>query len=431
MIRKPIVVLLVCMLVSSTLLVGACAKAPVTEAPEKSLTVGVSATYTGGMAAIGKHVSDGMIDYLHWIASQGGIEYKDPVSGQTERVAIKVIWEDNQYDVAKATSAYKRLRAGGANVIIAFGSTPGEACAASCSRDKLPYLSWYSYASPAGYAPKPQYYWSLLPTIGESSTGMAKWFVKEKWQGVETPKVGYMAADIPSWRVLRKPGLMEPYIESIGGELVGIEFMPVTATDLSVPITRLIIDKKADCIIFIGTLGQTVVAAKDIIRLGIDLDETTIICNLSAWDESLFKSISREVEGLYGEIFSTLPTEDVPGMKVVREVSEWAGRSPEEVNVNYITGFVGSLVLEAAVKRALEKKGYESVASSGEDIRWELANFAPLDTGGLMPEVKITHPEVEPYFLVYTRITQAKGGRLNVVSDWITIDLIEGAIEID
>ena len=398
------------------------------EAGQKILTVGVSATYTGGMASIGKHVSDGEIDYLNWLANKGGIRYKDPVSGKNEQVALNVIWEDNQYNVTRAVTAYKKFRARKANVIFGFGSTPGEACAASASRNKLPYLSWYSYASPAGYKPKPQYYWTLLPTICESVTPMIKWFVNDKWQGKNKPRVGLMAANLPSWRVLGKQGLMDGYIKSIGGELAGIEFIPMLTTDLSVPITRLVIDNKADCIVLAGTLSQTVLLAKELVRLKLDPKTTTVICNLSSWDESLFKSIPEEVEGLYGEIHVVPNDEDVPGMKKVKEVARWAGRDPEDVVINYTNGHLGALVLEEAIKRALEKNGYEKVVNSGEAIRNELHHFKAFDVGGLAPNVGVVHPD-EPYFVNAARIVQAKGGKFSLAGDWTSMDRIKGALE--
>jgi ABC-type branched-subunit amino acid transport system substrate-binding protein len=397
-------------------------------ARKKSIIVGVSATYTGGFASVGKYVSDGEIDYLNWIANHGGIEYIDPASGKKEKVALEVMWEVNQYDVSKAITAYKRLRAKGANVITGFGSTPGEASAANASREKLPYLSWYSYASPAGYKPKPQYYWSLLPSIAESITPMIKWFVKEKWQGPGVPRVGIMSADLPSWRVLGKPGMMDQYVKSIGGKFAGIEFIPLLATDLSIPITRLVKDEKVDCLILIGTLSQTVVMAKDLQRLGIDKKKTVVICNASAWDESLFKSIPEAVTGLYGEVFTVSRDEDVPGMKKVKEVAKWAGRKPEHVVINYTNGFIGSIVLEAAIKRALEKKGYENVVKSGDAIRDELHNFKAVDVGGLAPAIEVRYPDM-PYFVNYSRVVEAKDGKFKIAGKWTVIDRIKGALD--
>ena len=398
-------------------------------AREKSITVGVSATYTGGVAATGKHVSNGIIDYLKWLGSRGGIEYNDPVSGKKERVAVKVTWEDNQYNVTQAVAAYKRFKARRANVIIGYGSTPGEACSASASRDKIPYLAWYAYASPAGYKPRPQYYWTFMPSICEAINPMIKWFLKYKWQGSGTPKIGIMSTDLPSWRVLGKPGLMDSYVKSIGAELVGIEFVPILTTDLSIPITRLAVEKKADCIILpLAVVSSTVVAARDIRRLNIDTKKTTFVFNTSAWDESLLKSIPGELEGMYGEGHVAQRNEDVPGMNQLKEVATWAGRKPDEVVLTYTIGHLGSRVLETAIKRALEKNGYKAVSKTGKAVRDELANFKTLDTGKLSPPVKVLYKD-KPYFINYARVFEATGGKFVPRGDWISVDPIKGTLD--
>lgn len=399
-----------------------------TGARQKTIKIGVSAVYSGATAGTGESVSDGMLDYLNWIRRRGGIEYKDPGSGKKDRIAINVIWEDNAYDVGKSMTVYKRFRARKVNVIFGFGSTPGEACAATASRDKLPYLSTYATASPAGYKPKPQYYFAFMPTIGEVETPPIKWFVKEKWQETRTPRIGILCMNVPSWRILGKPGHMDSYIKSVGGELVGIEFIPLLSTDLSVPITRLVVDKKADCLFLIGILGQTVVLAKDLYRLGIDTKKTVVMCAVPCWDESLFKSIPKEIEGLYGQTTVVSRDEDVPGMRKVKEVAKWAGRKPEEIIFNYTNGFLGALVLEAVIQKALEKNGYQTVVKSGKAIRDELHNFKGLDIGGLAPSVGVTYPDY-PYFTKYTRMVEAKGGKFRVAGDWVAVDRIRGLID--
>lgn len=410
-----------------TLLVGLLMTPALTQAAGKTLTIGISATYTGFAAGTGS-VSDGEIDYLKWLASRGGIEYKDPKTGKMERVGLKILWEDNQYNVAKSVAIYKRFRARGANLITGIGSTPGEACAPSASRNKLPYLSWYAYASPAGHKPKPQYYWTCAATICEAITPMIKWVIKDKLKGVEKPRIGIMAMNVPSWRVLAKPGLMDLYIKKLGGELAGIEFMPPLTTDLSLPITRLIKDKKADAIVHVGVISHTVVLAKDLQRLGIDTKKIPIVCNLSSWDETLFKSIPEEMEGMYGEALTVLPEEDTPGVKKAKMVARWAGRKPGAVNLNYLSGLVGSMLIEEAFKRVLAKAGYEAVARSGQLLRDELQTFKEFDTGGIAPSVGVMHT-VEPFFLNKAHVIQARGGKFHKVSDWYTVDIIEGAIK--
>lgn len=398
-------------------------------AEEKTITIGVTAVYTGGFSATGKVVADGQIDYLKWTDDKGGIEYKDPVSGKSEKVRIRVISEDNQYNAAKAVAVYNNLKAQGVNAIIGFGSTPGEACSAFASQDKIPYFSWYSYASPTGYKPKPQYYWSFLPTIAESITPMIKWVITKKSQeGIKTPKIGIMAANIPSWQVIGKPGLMEGYIKSIGGELAGIEFIPPVATDLSRHIVKLVFENKANGIILAGVLSHTVVMARDLKRLGIDPVKTPVICNVSAWDETLFQSIPTEIEGLYGEVHMVSVDSDIPGMKMVKEIAVHAGRNPNSLMINYTNGMVGSILLVTAIQRALEKVGYEKAAQSGEAIRDELHNFKAFDPFGLAPTIEVKYPDL-PYFLNYARIVQAKNGKVTDAGDWISVDRIEGTLE--
>lgn len=289
-----------------------------TGSDEKILTLGVSGTFTGALASVGEHVSNGMTDYLNWTANHGGIEFKDPESGKNKRIRIKVISEDNQYNAVKSAMAYARLKSRGVRAIIGFGSTPGEACAALASRDKIPYLSWYAYASPAGFRPSPQYYWTFLPTIAEAATPMIKWFVKKKWHGQGQPKIGIISLNLPSWRVLEKPGLTDAYVESIGGRLAGIEFISPRATDISLPLTRLVFEKNADCLILMGVLSQAVLLAKEMRRMGIDPEKVIVICNISAWDESIFKSVPKAVEGFHGEVHTVSLDKDVPGMRKLK-----------------------------------------------------------------------------------------------------------------
>ncbi|MGE0087800.1 MAG: ABC transporter substrate-binding protein [Desulfococcaceae bacterium] len=369
-------------------------------ADEKIITIGVSGTYSGGFAAVGKNVGDGMTDYFSYLVNQGGIAYKDPVSGKNEKMPIRIHIEDNHYNMNRAVTAYRELRAKGANVIIGFGSTPGEICASLASQDRFPYLAWYSYASPIAYWPRPQYYWSFLPAVSESATPIIKWFVTQKWQGKGKPKIGILAADLPSWRVLGKPGLMDGYIRSQGGESAGIEFVPLETGDMIAPIAKLLFHQKADCLVFIGASSQTPVLVKDMKRLGTDPEKITVICSLSAWDESLFSSVPQEIEGIYGEVHAVSPDTDTPGIRMVKTAAKAAGRDPEKIVMNYINGFMGAFVLETAIRRALEKHGYETVVRSGSAIRDELHSFGSADPMGLAPAIEVRHTE-QPYFINY------------------------------
>lgn len=237
-----------------------------------------------------------------------------------------------------------------------------------------------------------------------------------------------MAADLPSWQVLKKPGLMENYVSHTGGILAGMEFFPIKSPDLTLPAARLVIEKEVDCLILIGALPNTVLLARNLRQLGVNLDKTTVVCSLSAWDESLFQSAAADIEGMYGEVHMVSVTSDAVGMKRVQKVAAHAGRDPNKLVMNYTNGLVGAMTLETAIRRALEKKGFDAVAADGQAIRNELEGFNALDTMGLCPSVEVRY-EDEPFFLNAARMVQAKSGAFESVSDWIGIDRLVGAMD--
>ncbi|HAO19878.1 MAG: hypothetical protein BWK80_22595 [Desulfobacteraceae bacterium IS3] len=86
------------------------------------------------------------------------------------------------------------------------------------------------------------------------------------------------------------------------------------------------------------------------------------------------------------------------------------------------------MILETAIRRALEKHGYEKVAKSGEAIRDEFHSFKVFDPLGLAPPIELRHTD-EPYFLNHARIVEAKNGKFADAGDWIALDRIKGASE--
>jgi len=408
--KSLIIFILGVFIISFSLLYG------LTDAKEKdkTITVGLSLIYTGPLGATSTSVSNGILDHLMWINNQGGIKYKDPSTGRLEHIKMRIIWEDNAYNISKSLSIYKRFKAEDSKVILIQGSSPGEAISASLSRDKIPGIVMYGYASPRGYRPEPLYYAAGYPTVIEDFCTMAKWFLSN-WKKDRPARIGVMCMDVPSWRVLSEPEGTKAQIEKMGAEWLGVEWLPMMATDTSVQITRMI-NKGVDLIGMLGALPHTIVVAKDMSRLGIDLSKVTVICNVSGWDETLLNAIPKEGEGFYGASFTPLPSEDFPGIRLAKKVAQWKDRKPEEVNLNYLPGFVFGYMLKAGLMDALEKVGYEKVTST--DIRNALFNLKDVDCGGLMPRLTVREPSY-PTYGSYVRYSRMEGGQFKVVSDWI------------
>ncbi len=389
-------------------------------AAEKAIPVGLSLVYSGTGAATGSSVSNGLLDHLMWINHQGGIEYREPKTGKTERIKMKILWEDNAYTPSKAVSIYKRFKAAGVKVILIFGSPTGEAISASLSRDRIPGIAMYAYASPAGYRPQPLYYASSSGTTIESFATMVKWFMST-WKESRPPKIGLISADIPSWRILGDPEGAKAQVERLGGTWVGMEWVPMISTDNSVQISRLL-QKGIDTICSYGGIPNTIVLAKDLARLNVDVKKMKVICNSSSWNESLLQAIPREGEGLFGEISGAFATEDVPGVRLAKEVAKWRGRKPEEVNNTYLPGFTWGFILQAGLRSALEKTGADQVTPT--DIRDALFSLKDVDTQGLDQKVTVTDPSF-PTFSNHSRYTIMENGRFRIISDWVNAEKVQ------
>jgi len=386
---------------------------PGVQAVEKTITVGLSLVYTGSSAPNGSSTSNGVLDHLMWINNQGGIEYRDPGTGKLERIKMKIVWEDNAYNASRGMSVYKRLRAAGAQVIFGYGSPGMEVISSSLSRDRIPGICMYGYATPAGYRPQPRYYAATSGTPIEAFATPVKWFLST-WKERRPPKIGLIISEIPSWRILGDPEGAKAQVEKMGGIWLGAEWVPLVVTDLSVPISRMM-KKEADLICSMGGISQTIVLAKDLSRLGVDLKKVRVICSSSSWDESILKIVPREAEGLYGEIRSATIEENFPGVKLSKEIAHWRGRTPEQVNNTYMPGVAAGYLMKAGLKAALEKVGADKLTPT--DIRDALFSLKDVDVGGLMPKVTVENPEF-PTYMDYIRYSRIEGGKFKIVSNW-------------
>lgn len=384
----------------------------------KEITVGLSLTYTGPLGGTASSISDGFLDHLMWINNQGGIEYKEPGTGKSERVKMKIKWEDNAYNSSKSLSIYKRFKAAGAMVVCSLGSPTGEAISASLSRDRVPGVGFYAGASPAGFRHEPNYYSTSSSTLTEEFCTSVKWFMSD-WKGTRPPKIGGMSMDAPSWRPMGEPGGVKAYVEKAGGKWVGIEWVPMIVTDTSIQIKRLV-SKGVDAIVVFGGISHGIVIAKDMFRLGIDFKKVKVLYGTPTWDERLIDLVPKEAEGIIVSSPYTFSWEDLPGVRLAKKVREWRGRSGEMGS--YLRGFVFGYGLKAALKSALEKVGYEKITPT--DIRDALFSLKDLDAGGLMYKINVREPDY-PQYCSHTRFAIVEGGRFKIISDWVEMEKVE------
>jgi len=408
------VLLLVSLIVSVLPGCSGTSTAPVPNSSEKNLKLGLYLCYTGALAAHASGVSDGMRDKMLWTNKQGGLEYKDPKTGKTEKVNLDVIWEDTAYDAAKGAAIYKRFKANGVQMIAGYGSTPGEVMAPTASRDKIPVFCIYGYCSPAGYDPKPQYYMAALSSVTADYMWGANWFV-DNWKGDRPPKLGLLCMDVPSWRTVDGPKGAPARVAALGAEWVGMRWAPASTTDLSVELKDLVIDKKADYLAIFAAAHVATVALTGMSNLGIDLAKTSVMFSGCTLDESICKLSPKETENAYVETFVALPTDDVPGVKTAKEIAAWRGRGEGRFTRNYVEGIGCSYLVEAVIREALQKVGYDALTPT--DIRDAFANMKDVQVDGMMPSIGRGTPDFPSVFL-WQRPSRIKSSQFTAAGDW-------------
>ncbi|MEW6033847.1 MAG: ABC transporter substrate-binding protein [Chloroflexota bacterium] len=407
--------LLVAMVV--LLVAAACAPAakPTTGAEVKKVKVGLSMSLTGALATALEPVSWGAYHYLQYVNEQlGGIEYRTK-AGTMEKVLLDIVWEDNAYSVPKTISIYKRQKEAGVKFMAVLGSTPGEAITETASRDKMPVIGFYASTSPANFTPVPLYYTSSFGNMPEQAAVVVKWF-KDNWKEARPPKVGVLMLDVPSLRPTGDPAGLPAYAQKIGVEYLGIDFLSAAATDTSIELGRLK-TKAPDMILTYHVTGGLVVILKDARRIGFELGalgsgKTVFAAPTWGFDESLLRLVPQEAEGLYGFTTTALSDEDVPGVKVAREICrKYRGA---ELNLLYLQGVFYGMEVVAGLKQALETVGYESL--DGPAINDAIHNLKDFDSGGIAPKINVdpSYPMLNPY----ARIARVEGGKIKAVSDW-------------
>ena len=387
---------------------------PVSETTEKTIKIGLNLTFTGPAATTYAAMSKGPIEYFNYLNEElGGIEYKDPVTSESEKTKLHVIWEDGSMNVAKALTIYKRQKAEGVGLMIITGGSSVETISSMASNDHMPLVGLYvTSATAVSMAPNPLYYTSGQPD-NVSYAGFGLRWIKDNWTEPGRPKVGCIMMDYPSQRVVQIPEGFPAYAEELGIDIVGIEFTPVTSTDFTVELTRLM-SKEADYILLGLSHGQVGITLSDAERLGVK-DKAKFIA-IWTLDENLLRVAAPEaIDGLYGYTMVNFLDADLPGVKLARETIQKS--RGEDITSFELGGWCTAMIVATELKATLEEAGYENL--TGELINDSLHHITDLDTGGIIPLLTVD-PEY-PRLFKHAKMLMNDKGTIKAISDWTEI----------
>ncbi|GEM_PF-6131329 len=400
-------VLGIIIIVLMVLLVGCGQQTPASKTQEKTITIGILGALTGPLRAIGEGATSCHDYFTNLNETKGGIQYLDPKTGKKETVRVRVLLGDHGWDVAKSVSLYERFKQQGMQYVYANGSSPSAAIYTACVRDKIPGQHIDCTCDPYVYElPRP----FLAMATMDLPSGIMSFleYHTMQWKKSGNPgklKLGILAADVPSRRVLDKPefGIPEFTTRILGNDLdyQGAVYIPVAPVDVKAELSRVL--EKGPDLIMVEHWGSGAcrVVLNDAVTLGlhkkgITLDIDWLPADVAMAEPKLIEEYTKSaklrtyVYGWCGNEPASIQ-EKYPGLKLAFDLAAkyHDGQIPEQrAGWYYLYGVSEAIIGHQVIQNALEKVGYADL--NGDILRDSLFGLDPVNTGGLLPTY---HPD--------------------------------------
>jgi len=205
-------------------------------------------------------------------------------------------------------------------------------------------------------------------------------YIRTIHEGKEVPKVGLLTYNNAYGKTIHAPS--KEYAAKHGINIVGIEYFPPKALDLTIELLRL---KKAGAeYIFVQILPTHIVMAlKSADRINYDVP---FFATWTATDADFFtrgKGLIRDRVCM--QFTGSLPVDGTPGMKLFETL--WKRyKTVTKFDCSYWEGVAVAMIMEKAFQRAHEKFG----EINSETINDALETFRDEDFGGVVPNVTYT-----------------------------------------
>ncbi len=373
-IRSKIVVFVIMMVV------GLLVFSPSTQAAGKTVYVGGSFALTGAYAEDMAAMLAAFEDYVKYVN-----ETKNLAPWRKEKwpadITLELLWRDDQLQPGKALSIYEELKAKGM-LVYRVGSSP----VAIALKDRLMQDGFGVPSSATGayiMEPKPGTILTYYPIYTDAVAAVADWF-KENWKEKRKPRVAYLTADNAMGKSLEVPQ-MKAYLEKIGYEFVGIQYVPLVPT--SPPTTQLmwLKDNKVDLALGLMVNPGSQPTVKEMVRLGMGPYQPykmTFACATPSHLPVFAAAMGKLGDGfVVGGGFPDWDDQG-PGVKFMTDLqkkyhpNKWVG------HIMYMGGFLEVMTQVEALRLAMLKKPLEQLKPIDvlNDGFYQINNF---DTGGI------------------------------------------------
>ncbi len=365
------------------MVVGFLVFSPSTQAAGKTVYVGGTMSLTGPYAEDSAAILAAYEDYVKYVN-----ETKNLAPWRKEKwpadVTIELLWRDDQLQPAKALSIYEELKAKGILVYRASGSPTALALKDRLMQDGFgaPSMSTGAFLM----QPKPGTILTYYPIYTDDMAAVADWF-KSKWKETRKPRVAYLTADNAMGKSLEIPQ-MKAYLEKIGYEFVGIQYVPVVPT--SPPTTQLmwLKENKVDLALGVMVNPGSQPTVKEMVRLGMGPYQPykmTFACASPSHLPVFAAAMGKLGDGFV--VAGGFPDWDdpSPGVKFENELQKKYHPNKFVSHSMYEGGFLEAMMQVEALRLAMLKKPLEQLKPIDvlNDGFYQIKNF---DTGGISSE---------------------------------------------
>ena len=315
-------------------------------AAQEYIPVGSLVDFTGRTSVVGKEYGQAKIDATNWINEHGGINGKQ----------LDVDSIDYSYIIPRAIAAYKKWKQRGIVAVQGWGTGDTEALIGFVAKDQIPYFS-ASYSAhltdPTGKGSQTKkaapYNYPMGPSYSDGVRALIKWAAVDwKAKGASgKPKYIHMGDNHPYPNAPKKAG--EEYAKELGFEVLPAIQYSLAPADFKAQCLSLQ-QSGADYVFLANTSGANISFLKSCDTVGVD---TQFMVNIWGYDENVMKAAGEAANGVVWVMGAAKWGDDVPGMKLIEEVSKASDpKSTKYRAVHYIRGVCSMFYMKEAMEWA-------------------------------------------------------------------------------
>jgi len=384
---------------------------------ETPTTVGEPVTlYLGGTFALtGAYAEDcaavlaGFEDYTKWVNENHILApwYTDrTIPGN---ITFELLWGDDALAPDKTVTIYEDLKSKGLLVERISGTPQTMALKDLLIEDQIGATC--QTAAPAALLP-PGNIFLKNPILTDSLAGAADWFLESWADTSRKPRVALLTADSALGRNLDIPE-MYAYLEEIGYEYVGAQFVPQPAT--APPTTQLswLKENNVDLTLGAAVNPTTQPTIKEAVRLGMGPDQPykiTFCFGEPGHLQIMVPDMGAMANGTVVSGDMCAWEDKVDGVAFANMLQDTYRPNNRNTNIMYLDGIVEAMTQVEALRLASLETNPAALTSVDvlQKGFWQIKDF---NTGGICAN-NLTYGEGDPQGIEMVRIQQVQDGKI-------------------